>query len=154
MIKTIISKDIAELDNQVNAFMIARRQNLPVRTEVVVRTFPSVVEVEHKATIFYDEKFGQATPEASAPAASIPVAAAPVAAPAPAAVKKERGAFWIQNDGSVSGRYLEEKFVLPQAVLDSLKAQGFAEVLLKGKQVRVVPNKFKNKPTAPDYVTL
>lgn len=158
IIKTIISKDIIDLDKQVNDFMTARRQNLPVRTEVVVRTFPSVVEVEHKATIFYDEKFGQATPEASAPAASIPVAAAPVAASAPvtapAAVKKERGAFWIQKDGSVTGKYNEEKFVLPQAVLDSMKAQGYADILLKGKQVRVVPNKFKKTALHPDYVSI
>lgn len=155
MIKTIISKDVADLDKQVNDFMTARRVNLPVRTEVIVRTFPSVVEVEHKATIFYDEKFGAAVNNgAQSQSVPVPAVSIPETATQSAPVQSERAAFWVQKDGSVTGKYLNEKFALPVAALESMKVQGFADVILKGKQVRVVPNKFKKTEKHPDYVSL
>ena len=165
MIHTIVAKTVAELDASVNAFMTTRRQNLPVRTEVFVVPGEAAGSnfVYHKATIFYDDRFPLPPDYSTGAQVQTPVQQPPQVPYNPAVVnqaiaetkkQEDRGALWVQKNGSVTGKFRDENIAVPLAIIETVKSQGSAEINLKGVTLRVIANKFKKTAKHPDYVLL
>lgn len=139
MIKTIVEEKTEVLDQKVNEFMKARRQNLPVRTEVYV----GVNGPRHKATIFYDENFSQKMEDQQ-----------PINHEADNTKKENTkiGALWIQENGSVTGNCNEKKTSLDKDDVEYLQQHGAMNTLINGEEVFILKNKYKKAKTHPDYV--
>ena len=156
MIKTIQANSLEKLDEEVNAFMKARKQNLPVRTE----SYDIGGSIWHKATIFFDERFQTEQPDAIEEEV-IRMDDEKVYADRNDVFQKKSeqspdklGALWWQENGSLTGKFKGENIAMTASVIEKLKANGKTEVKMRGVDVFVMANKFKNKPTAPDYVIM
>ena len=151
MIKTIISVKIEELDKQVNEFMSARKQNLPVRTEVFVIEGGGSATVMHKATIFFDENFLQSKTGLKVDMShEIPE----ITKPKDASKKEGMGALWIQKNGEVTGKFDGEDYGLPMDIIDRLDDGERVIVKINGKLSVIMANKYKKTENHPDYVIL
>lgn len=142
MIKTIVSDDVNRLDMEVNEFMTSRKRNLPVRTEAYVLNFGDSTKVYHKATIFYDEPFG----DSELPSKT-------------SSIREKVGALWIQKDNSISGTLdintKGERIGIPDNLAPSLaflKEDTELEMTINDHKVKVIRNKFKKEAKHPDYV--
>lgn len=153
MIKTVICENPAQLDKEVNDFMVMRKQNLPVRTEV----FVTEKAVYHKATIFFDESFNA---NKDSPGYDViteePIEEYPEVKKTYTKMPNERiGAIWIQKDGSMSGKFRDLPIVIPPEVKERIAVivQGKElDLTMKGEAVFIIRNKFKKEPRQPDFI--
>jgi hypothetical protein len=154
MIRTLINKDIQKLDEQVNEFMAMMKRNLPVRTEALVWNG----EVIHKATIFFEENFGNTNKMQEVIEEVESVEAETEIKEIEPKPKKENlkiGAIWKQKDGSLSGTINSKRIKIPdtikQKILD-LQESSHLNFEFAGQEVVVFTNKYKTTIKHPDYV--
>lgn len=151
MIKTIIKATSEDLDVAVNDFMATKARNLPVRTEC----FLLEGLVYHKATIFWDEDMS--------PKRSVNLDTGAIEEEVifrePKKKSNKRGSLWIQQNGNVTGNFIDEndqeiKIALPQKARDQLKNEGKIGLKIRGIDVRCIANQFKKTAQHPDFVIL
>lgn len=150
MIKTIINDNPEVLDMMVNTFIEAHGGSLPVRTETftVTRYDKGNNEigstVMHKATVFYDPE--RPAPKDTAATSSVPSSA-------PQRPRSHIGSLWKQEDRSVSGKVNDRRVMISPEDAAKLLADGKLSTELQyAGPVFITENRFKNKPTSPDYV--
>lgn len=139
MIKTIVEPTLEDLDREVNAFLREKKINAPVRTE----TYVIDGEPYHKATVFYDENFGSTTQAAN-----------PDLSKLDKNTYENKGALWIQEDGSYKGKWNDETISISENLIAQLEQNGKVELNLKGVDSIIIPNQFKKTEKHPDFVIL
>jgi hypothetical protein len=134
-----------ELDTKVNDFMKEKGRNMAVRNFMIVA--PDGQMVIYQAMVFYDFPFN-APVKPAAPAMSYPGLKTEPAKPQ---VKTDRGALWEQKDGSITGKWNDEKISVPEEFVAQLRETGTCECSDHGMIVIVSRNPDKKEARHPDY---
>jgi hypothetical protein len=137
MIKTFTSQDTAELDKMCNDFMTLHTQNLPVRTE----SYVCADKIYHKATVFFDYSWNRPGESSEVKQTEKPREKAP-------------GALWVQDDGSITGKFNGESVRMPEnaaAVAMKLKGEEFFKMNVKGSDCLISRNLNKKEERHPDF---
>jgi hypothetical protein len=148
MIKIFQSTDPVDLAQQCNDFMTKMRRNLPVRDCSVV----CADKIYYIAMVFFDFDFGVASMSDGEAMEEMGRQQKHLDEQKPR--EKAPGALWVQDDGSITGKFNGESVRMPEnaaAVAMKLKGEEFFKMNVKGSDCLISRNLNKKEERHPDF---
>ena len=143
MIKIFEANTAGDLERKVNEFMKQVGYNCAVRDHVAVVKGRLVFT----GTVFWDGEKEEEKPPVNQ------TASAP-APPTDTGQQTDRGALWIQKNGTITGNWKGKKVTLTQEEADFLKENTNMEAQFGEDYVYILTSKYKTSPKHPDYIIL
>jgi hypothetical protein len=144
MIKIIEAFSAEELEQKTNEFMRKVGYNCPVRDSMVLIQDGRLLR---QAVIFYDE-------ELSDHEEPINESAPPVQTNGNVTSEPDRGALWLQKNGTITGNWKGKKVSLSEPEAKFLVDNGNIELSLGDDEVYILTSKFKKTSKYPDFIIL